>query len=371
MKIVITGGHHSSALPVINKLKEKVPDIEFLWAGHKYSMKNDKNPTLEYLEITSMGIPFFDLKAGKVYKTYDLGRLLKVPLGFFQAFFFLLKNKPDVILSFGGYLAAPVVVAGYLLGIPSVTHEQTVVAGYSNILISKFAKKVMISWKESEKFFPKNKVVFTGLPLRNAIFEIRSNSFDVNSSLPTIYISAGKTGSHLINETVLGILKDLLTFCNVIHQSGDNSVYNDFESLKKEYEKIEGSSKGKYFLRKFVLEDEIGEAYGKANLVISRSGAHSVAELIVLKKPCLLIPIPWASHNEQFKNARMAKDLGIAEILEQENLSGEILMKKIKDCLSNLDSYKLKDENVLKILLNDSADLIADEVIKVYKKSKK
>jgi UDP-N-acetylglucosamine:LPS N-acetylglucosamine transferase len=85
----------------------------------------------------------------------------------------------------------------------------------------------------------------------------------------------------------------------------------------------------------------------------------------------LLIPIPWASHNEQFKNAKMAKDLGIAEILEQENISGEILMKKIKSCLSNLDSYKLKDENVLKILLNDSANLIADEVIKVYKKSKK
>lgn len=371
MKIVMTGGHHSSALPVIKKLKEKIPDIEILWMGHKYSMKKDKNPTLEYLEITSMGIPFFDLKAGKVYKTYDLGRLLKVPIGFFQAFFFLLKNRPDVILSFGGYLAAPVVIAGYILGIPSITHEQTIVAGYSNVLISRFAKKVMISWKESEKFFPKNKVVFTGLPLRDAIFEIKSDSFDINEKLPTIYISAGKTGSHLINETVGEVLKDLLSFCNIIHQCGDNSVYNDFEFLEKEYEKIKTLSEGKYFLRKFVLENEIGEAYGKANLVVSRSGAHTVSELIALKKPCLLIPIPWASHNEQFKNAKMAENSGLAEILEQENLNGDILLRKIRYCLSDLDRYRLKDDVFPEFLSSEPAELIAGEVIKLYEKSKK
>ena len=88
----MTGGHHSSALPVIKKLKEKISDVEILWMGHKHSMQRDSNPTLEYIEITSLGIPFYDLKAGKVYKTYNIGRLLKVPLGFFQAFWFLLKN---------------------------------------------------------------------------------------------------------------------------------------------------------------------------------------------------------------------------------------------------------------------------------------
>ena len=138
MKIVITGGHHSSALPVINNLRERFSDVEIYWIGHRYSMKGDINPTLEYKEITDLGIPFFDLKAGKLYKTYNLGRLLKIPLGLVQATFLLLKIRPDVILSFGGYLAAPVVIAGNALRIPSLTHEQTVTAGYSNKLISFF-----------------------------------------------------------------------------------------------------------------------------------------------------------------------------------------------------------------------------------------
>lgn len=368
MKIVITGGHHSSALPVIKKLREKISDIEILWVGHKYSMKNDKNPTLEYREITALEIPFYDLKAGKIYKTYDIGRLLKVPLGFFQAFWFLIKNRPDVILSFGGYLAAPVVIAGYILRIPSITHEQTVVAGYSNMLISKFAKKVMVSWRESEKYFPKNKGVYTGIPLRDEIFKISSDSFDFSGGLLTVYISAGKTGSHILNETVNEALENLLSFCNVIHQCGDNSVYNDFEKLENHYKEIRHSVRGKYYLRRFVLEDEIGEAYMKADLVISRSGAHTVSEIIALKKPALLIPIPWVSHNEQFENARMVKNLGLSEILEQGNLTPETLVENVKECFSKLGSYKLKDSEVLEFLKSNPAELITNEVIQVAKK---
>ncbi|MBW6442079.1 UDP-N-acetylglucosamine--N-acetylmuramyl-(pentapeptide) pyrophosphoryl-undecaprenol N-acetylglucosamine transferase [Patescibacteria group bacterium] len=371
MKIVITGGHHTSALPVIKKLKEKVPDVEILWVGHKYSMLNDKNPTLEFREITSMGIPFFEIKAGKLYKTYNIVRLLKVPFGFFHALYFLLRNKPDVIMSFGGYIAAPVVLAGYFLKIPSLTHEQTVVAGYSNKLISKFVKKVLISWKESEIYFPKDKTVFTGIPLRPDIFKISSNSFDINKELMTLYISAGKTGSHILNEAVRGCLKELLTFCNVVHQCGDNSVYNDFEKLENRYREIRDSARGRYFLRRFVLEDEIGEAYLKSDLAVSRSGAHTVSEIIALKKPALLIPIPWVSHDEQNKNAEMVKDKGLAEILEQKDLTSEVLVEKIKYCISNIGSYKLKDESVLDFLKEEPADIITNEIIQVYKAKKK
>jgi UDP-N-acetylglucosamine--N-acetylmuramyl-(pentapeptide) pyrophosphoryl-undecaprenol N-acetylglucosamine transferase len=371
MKIVITGGHHTSALPVIQRLKEKIQDVEILWVGHKYSMIHDKNPTLEYREITSLDIPFFELRAGKVYKTYNIGRLFKVPLGFFHAFYYLLKTKPDVILSFGVYLAAPVVIAGYFLGIPSLTHEQTVVAGYSNKLISKFAEKVMISWKESEKHFPKEKVVYTGIPLRESVFNIKSDSFKINEGILTIYISAGKTGSHLINDTVLKCMDELLMFCNVIHQCGDNSVYNDFAKLESRYRKIRNKVNGKYYLRKFVLGDEIGEAYMKADMVVSRSGAHTVSEIIALKKPSLLIPIPWVSHNEQYKNARMVKDNGLAEIFDQNNMSPDNFVKEVKSFISNLNSYRLKKEETLKFLKEDSAELIVNEIVEVYEKRKK
>ena len=113
MKIVITGGHHTSALPVIKELRDSLPGVGLFWVGHKHSIRGDTNDTLEFKEITGLGIPFFNLQAGKLYKTLDPIRLLKVPFGFFQAFLYLLKVKPNVILSFGGYLAAPVVLAGF------------------------------------------------------------------------------------------------------------------------------------------------------------------------------------------------------------------------------------------------------------------
>ena len=364
----MTGGHHSSALPVIKKLKEKVPSVEILWMGHKHSMQKDRNPTLEYIEITSLGIPFYDLKAGKVYKTYNIGRLLKVPLGFFQAFWFLLRNRPNAIMSFGGYLAVPVVIAGYILGIPSLTHEQTVVTGYSNKLISRFTKRVLISWKESEKYFPKGKTTYVGIPLRKEIFHIASDSFTFDNDLLTIYISAGKTGSHIVNENVYNSLEKLLTFCNVIHQTGDHSLYKDFDKLEKKYSEIRDSVRGKYYLRRFVLEDEIGEAYMKSDLVVSRSGAHTVSEIIALQKPSLLIPIPWVSHNEQYENAKMVKDLGLAYILNEKDITPENLVESVKFCLSQINSMKVKDESALNFLKNDPAELITDEIIQISKK---
>jgi UDP-N-acetylglucosamine--N-acetylmuramyl-(pentapeptide) pyrophosphoryl-undecaprenol N-acetylglucosamine transferase len=363
MKVAITGGHHSSALPVIEKLREKNPDVEIFWIGHKYSAKGDKNTTLEYREIKALNIPFFDLKAGKVYKTYDLGRWTKIPLGFLQAFYYLLKIRPDVIMSFGGYLAAPVVLAGWFLRIPSLTHEQTVVAGYSNRFISKFVKKVLISWKESEKFFPKNKIKFVGIPLRDSIFQIKSDSFNGNENLPTVYVSGGKIGSHIINNVMRESLGSLLGFCNIILQCGDNSVFNDHDLIKNEYEKIKDLVPGKMFLRKFVFEEEIGEALLKSNLVISRSGAHTIAEMLALKKPCLLIPIPWVSHNEQFENALMLKKYGLGEVIEEKNLNPETLLQKVGDMLKNLSKYELNNAEVLDFLKESPSGLIADEII--------
>jgi len=371
MKIVITGGHHSSALPVIKKLKEKDPNVEIFWIGHKYSMKGDTNSTLEYREITDLNIPFYDLKAGKLYKTYDVGRLIKIPYGLIQSLYFLINIKPDVILSFGGYIAAPVVIAGSILRIPSLTHEQTVTAGYANKLIAFFVRKIMISWKDSEKYFPKRKTVYTGLPLRSGIFGIKSDSFKTDNNFPTLYISAGKTGSHLINELVNKSLDKILQICNVIHQTGDNSIYRDFEKLLSRYNQIKDFVRGKYFIRKFVFENEIGEAYNKSDLVLSRSGAHTITELIALKKPCILIPIPWVSHNEQNENADMVVNFGLGVILKQEDLSSDLLVETIKNTLKNIKKYKLNNPSALDFLKEDPAELIANEVIKISKSKKR
>src|SRR3989339_828496 len=274
MKIVITGGHHSSALPVIDQFRSKYPGPEIYWLGHRRSAAGDKNDTLEYKEITALGIPFYELKAGKVYKTFNLLRLLKVPFGFIQAFRWMLKIRPDVILSFGGYLAVPVVISGWFLGIPSITHEQTVVVGYANKLLSKFVKKICIGWKDSEKFFPAGKIIYSGVPLRKAVFEIGSDSFSSASSLPTVYITAGKTGSHTINEVVKEALPELLSVCNVIHQSGDHSKFNDYGQLESIYKEVSSLANGKFYLRKFVLDAEKGGGVKKRRVGGARGGGE-------------------------------------------------------------------------------------------------
>lgn len=368
MKIVITGGHHTSALPVMEELKQRGNSVEIYWFGHKHTLLGSKSETLEYKEITSLGIPFYDLKAGKLYKTLNPLRLLRIPFGVFQALFLLIKIKPDVILSFGGYLAAPVVLAGWFLGIPSLTHEQTAVVGYSNKFISRFVKKVMISWKESEKYFPEDKVVYTGLPLRKEVFDNTSNSFESSNTLPTIYITAGKTGSHNINEAIKEILSELLAFCNVIHQCGDNTVYDDFDELKEIYSGIDKFSEGEYFLRKFVLKNEIGKAFNKASLVVSRAGAHTIAELLVLEKPCILIPISWVSHNEQYKNAEVLEKYGLAKLFDEKKLtSPQALLFEIREMLQNLDKYKLNNEGRGIVIEKNSERLMVDEIFKVAK----
>ena len=371
VKLVITGGHHSSALPVIKRIRDTNPSTGIFWIGHRRSMKGDVNDTLEYREITSLGIPFFDLKAGKVYKTFDPIRILKVPFGFFQALFLLIKIRPDVILSFGGYLAVPVVIAGWFLGIPSVTHEQTVVAGYANKVISLFAKKILVSWPQSMKNFPKKKTIFSGIPLRKDLDEVRSENYSINKELPTVFIVAGKTGSHTLNTLVFNNLEKLLKFCNLIHQCGDNSVFSDFEKLSQRYQDLskDNTLEGKYFPKKFIYSNEIGEVYAKADLVVSRAGAHTVSELLYLKKPCLLIPIPWVSHNEQYENAKMLVESGLGKILNEKDCSEETFIQEIIKMLGSLHDYSIKDAKFRNIIRNDAEDIIVNEVIKTSGKS--
>jgi len=369
MKILITGGHHSSALPVIKKLKKEHKDAQMYWVGHKHSLKGDKRSTLEYIEITELGIPFYNLHAGKFYKTYDPIRLLKIPFGFLQSMFILLKVRPNIILSFGGYLAVPIVLVGKLFGIKSLTHEQTLVTGYANKLISKYANKVLISWPDSAKYFPEDKVVYTGIPLREEIFQPGKDTLELNTKLPTIYITGGKTGSHNVNVLVSEVLDDLLTVCNVIHQCGDNSNFNDFEMLNDKYKKLIDKP-GKYIIKKFIMEGEIGEVFDKSSLIISRSGAHIISVIISLEKPSLLIPISWVSHNEQVKNAELVKEYGLAEVLEEEGLTPQHLLNKIRDMLSHIKDYKIKDKELKRELLKDSASLIVDEIFNLYKTEK-
>lgn len=362
MRLLFTGGHHNSALEVAEYMKQ-THGADILWLGHRHVSLSDKSDSAEYKEVTRAGIAFVDIKAGKVYKTLHPIHWLRLPYGFFQSLLQVARFRPDVIVSFGGYLAVPVVLAGWLMRVPSVTHEQTVVVGVANKFISRLAKKVLVTWEASKAFFPSAKVVVTGLPLRKAIFQTTSQEYTFPEDLPVVFITAGKQGSHKINMAVLGILPDLLTTYNVIHQCGSHTQYQDLTMLQQAAAELPDDLQRRYIVREYIFQDTIGEAFAQADIVVSRAGAHTIYELAALGKPAVIIPIPWVSHNEQYKNAEMLADKGAALILPEEQLAEpRALLTAINTVHDDYQGYQTNAKNTSNLIQRDAVERIAAEI---------
>lgn len=359
-RIVITGGHHTPALPVIEELKKR-GDFEFYWFGHQTSLHGEGTTSVEMKTVKKLGIPFYDLRAGKLYKT-GFGEWVKIPLGFFRAFYFLLKVRPDLVFSFGGYLAAPVVLAAFILRIPSVTHEQTVASGWANQLVARFAKRVFVSWEQSLTHFPPKKTVLTGNPLRPVIFEKKTNRFRFRGDLPVVYITGGKQGAHVINEAVRAALSRFLEAYNVIHQTGSSEVFQDYQKLVLLRDQLPKNLQSHYIIQEYFGENEIGAVFASADIVVGRSGANTVSELAALGKPAVLIPIPWVSHQEQFKNAQLLADLGGAIILPQDRLTSAALYESIDQIASDFPRYRRLAAEAKEMVDLNAASKIAEEV---------
>lgn len=372
MKLLIVaggGGHFAPALAIIEKLPK---DWDLLVVGRKYVFEGDQSLSLEYQTATKLDIPFQPLTTGRLqrkFTRYTLNSLLKIPVGLTQATNILVRFKPDVVLSFGGYVSVPITLSAYILRIPIVIHEQTLEAGVANKLVAKLAKKICISWEESGKFFPRAKTVLTGNPLRKEFEtgDLRTEESKKNGPFdkvtePTIYITGGSSGSHAINILVEGCIEKLLQKYNVIHQVGAAAQYNDFERLKKLRENLPEELKSGYHLVKFIEPAKVADFLNKADLVLSRSGMNTVTELMYFGKPSLLIPLPYGQHQEQLKNAKFIKELGIAEIAEQNVLTSEKLYIKISQMFDNIDIYKKNAENGKKLIHINAAEKIIEVV---------
>ncbi|MFZ5366434.1 MAG: UDP-N-acetylglucosamine--N-acetylmuramyl-(pentapeptide) pyrophosphoryl-undecaprenol N-acetylglucosamine transferase [Patescibacteria group bacterium] len=362
-RIVICGGHLTPAQAVIEELK-KEDRWQIYYFGRKYAMEGKRVPSAESKIIPLLGIKFIPIAAGRLqrkFTRFTIPSLLRVPLGFFQSLYWLLKIRPLVICSFGGYVSVPVVLAGWLLRIPILTHEQTTVFGLASKINSFFASKIAVSFPESLKFFPKEKVILTGNPIRQEIFKIRKPShFPLRPSpFPLIYITGGNQGAKVINRAVLEILPKLLGKYTIIHQCGEL----DYENLKLDLRE-------NYILTKYVGLEDIGWVLNKADLIVSRAGANIVCEIAALGKPALFIPIPWSYQDEQTKNAQMLVKAGIAEILPQKELTGPSLLNKISEMMANLEKYQRNAPEAKKLIKPDSSLKIVKELNDLSKPKK-
>lgn len=322
--IAFTGGHHNSALVIAKSLEKEGYSI--IWLGHKFTSHGDKSFSAEYQEVTKEGIPFVELKTGKFYKNRNPLEFLKIAFGFLQSAIYLLNYQPDLIFSSGGYLSVPVVIVGWLFGIKSITHEQTVIAGWANKAISPFTKLILLTHESSRKNYPKGKTRVVGLPLRS---EILDKNLKKKFTPPLLYISCGKQGSHLINQAVFPLIPELAKKFTIYHQTGANTLVKDIDKARRVQNSL-GEYQSHYHYAPYFFDKDAATYLQSASVVISRAGAHAVYELSFLKKRSIFIPISWVSHNEQYLNAKLAKRYAPSLILSEAELSPESLKEAIE-----------------------------------------
>lgn len=344
-RIVLTGGHAATpAVAVVEELlRRETKRWKIAWIGARQAIEGKEVPTLESEVFSKLGVESLVVAAGRIQRRFSLWTIpaiLKIPLGFFHALILLTRIKPKIILSFGGYAAYPVVLAGWLMRIPVIIHEQTAAAGRANRASSVFAKKICLARPESLNYFPKRKCVVIGNPVMTQVAEVVPKA--AIGRPPTLYITGGSRGAQVINQAVAGVLEKLLTKYRIIHQTGALD-FAKFERLKNALP-IEASKRYEVFDRIDPLK--VDNVYREADIVIGRAGANTVAEIMAAKRPAILIPIPWSYLDEQTKNAVFAEKYGLAKILKQENLTPANLFQAVREL--NSDWGKMVTKVVLK-----------------------
>lgn len=369
-----TGGHTYPALTTLRTLQARLAGsgtaVSVLWAGTADG--------LEARVTASEGIRFVPVATGKLRRSSNpLGMLsasnmkdmARVPIGVAQARSIVSEFKPDVILSTGGYVAVPVGIAAGLLRRPLVVHEQTVRLGLANRLLAKRATRVAVSSPSTIELLPeavRERAVVTGNPVRaevltgepiKAVDALGLDSFDPD--LPVLYVTGGAQGSVQINDLVAETLPWLLQRANVIHQCGPNNLKEMFERTAK----LGPELAPRYRVLGFVGA-ELPDVLALADVVVSRSGAGTIAELTALGKPAVLIPLASAAGNEQVLGARRLQDLGAAVSLE-----GDLSFSDLRGALAGLlDDAGRRDRMATAARSNgvpDAAERLVDLLLEV------
>jgi len=354
-----TGGHIFPAVSIANAVKALRPDAKILFVGALGRMEMQRVPAAGY-EIKGLPICGFDrknlLKNFKVlYKIWKSQRMAKQIIKDF---------KPQVAVGVGGYASGPTLNKAAAMGVPCLIQEQNSYAGVTNKLLAKKAAKICVAYEGMERFFPADKIILTGNPVRQALLdttitrEEAIKTFGLDPAKKTILLVGGSLGARTINESVLqhlDLVKD--TDVQFIWQTGK---YYSAEIAKR----LEGQNIPNLVVTDFITD--MGAAYKAADLVISRAGASSISEFCLIGKPVILVPSPNVAEDHQTKNALALANRDAAIYVKDAEAPATLLELAVKTVN---DEKKLKSlsENVLKLALPDSADIIAKEVIKLAK----
>lgn len=321
MKVLIagggTGGHLFPGIALAEEVVTRHHKNEVVFVGTERG--------LEARVVPQSGFPLEFIRAqglkGKGFWQFIKG-LLALPFAFIESFRILQKHKPDVVVGVGGYASGPVVMAAWLMGIPTAVQEQNALPGFTNKTLGKFVKVVFTAFDEAKRFFPETKVHLVGNPIRRKLMDNYLRSHVAHERF-SVLVFGGSLGAKGINQRVvealdhLGDLKDQISF---VHQTGKN----DLEMVRKGY-----ADKGfQAEVREFI--DDMSDAYARADLVICRAGATTLAELTVCKKASILIPFPYATDDHQAVNAKALVEVGAAIMFREAELTGLKLAEQIR-----------------------------------------
>ncbi len=352
-----TGGHIFPAVSIANAVKQNYPDTEILFIGAEGKMEMEKVPAAGYKII---GLPVVGLKrklsfslitfAFKVMKSLNLAKKI------------IKEFKPDVVVGVGGYASGPALRAATSLHIPCLIQEQNSYPGVTNKILAKKAAKICVAYDNMDKFFPSEKIIKTGNPVRSDIKNIVNKTpeafdfFKLNPTKPVILIVGGSLGALTINDSIAKGLQNFIDKdIQIIWQTG--KTY-----FAKAKEIAENLNSPNIYVSDFIYKMDF--AFSVADIIITRAGASTISELCIVGKPAIFVPSPNVSEDHQTKNARALCDVDAATMVTDIESREKLVEKAIK-LLSDKEKCEILSKNIKKLELPDAADIIAKEVYKL------
>lgn len=360
-----TGGHIFPAVSIADAIIAMVPDAEVLFVGAEGKMEMQRVPAAGYKII---GLPVAGFNRKNLLKNIPvLFKLIKCQK---MARKIIKEFKPMVVVGVGGYASGPTLKTAAAMGVPTLIQEQNSYAGVTNKILAKSARKICVAYEGMERFFPKDKIVLTGNPVRQGLVEARLTKAEavekmgLNPSRRTVLIIGGSLGARTMNESVIGNLSIIREAQNVQFVWQTGKYYSDEikERLSKE------AAVPNLKVTDFVAD--MATAYAAADLVVSRAGASSISELCVLHKPSILVPSPNVAEDHQTKNAQALSTRGAAILVADKDAVAQLIPMAIKTVADDALLSSL-GENAGKMAFYDSAKVIAEEVLKLARENNK
>ncbi|MDX6746471.1 undecaprenyldiphospho-muramoylpentapeptide beta-N-acetylglucosaminyltransferase [Polaribacter sp. PL03] len=351
-----TGGHIYPAIAIANELKSRFPDAKFLFIGAKDKMEMEKVPQAGY-KIKGLWISGIQRKL-----TVDnLSFPFKMMSSLWGASKIIKNFKPDVAIGTGGFASGPTLIMAGRKGIPTLIQEQNSYPGITNKLLSKKAKKICVAYDNLERFFPLDKIIKTGNPVRQDLLSIDSKRdegqsfFKLDNAQKTVFVLGGSLGARKINELVESNL-------DFFKNQGIQVVWQCGKLYFEEYKKY--NELAHVQVHQFINRMDFG--YAAADIIISRAGASSVSELCIVGKPVVFVPSPNVAEDHQTKNAKSVVDKDAALMIKESDLDRFSMV--FKSLLKDVEKQRILSENIKKLALPSATKDIVDEVEKLLKK---